>query len=95
MRKAKPQIRIRPTRRTKHVLSVLLTGATNLDGLLIMQLAGTTGFGAYTVIDRLEEAGWITGEWDQYMAPPRRRYYKLTRQGRAKAIGLLKLEMPE
>ena len=95
MRKPKPQVRIRPTRRVRRVLLVLLTGADNLSGITIMQLAGTTGFGAYTVIDRLEEAGWITGEWDQYMAPPRRRYYKLTRQGRAKAIGLLKLEMPE
>jgi DNA-binding PadR family transcriptional regulator len=38
----------------------------------------------YRVLDRLEDAGWITGSWEVLPAGqnrPRRRYYRLTAAG--------------
>jgi PadR family transcriptional regulator PadR len=88
----KPEIRA--TRRVRRVLLVLLTGADRLDGWKLKQLTDLTGPGVYSAIDRLEDAGWITGEWEPAASRPRHRYYRLTRSGRAKAIGLLNVKMP-
>ena len=88
---------IRPTRRTRRVLLVLLTGAEGLSGYPISRLAGVGSGAVYVTLAKLEREGWVTGEWQQNPPPGQpgsRRFYRLTRQGRAKAIGLLRLEMP-
>jgi PadR family transcriptional regulator, regulatory protein PadR len=90
----KPEIR--PTRATRRVLLVLLTGAEGLSGYPLSRLSQVNSGRVYIVLGRLERAGWADGEWEQrYDGKPRRRFYHLTRQGRAKAIALLGLEMPD
>lgn len=86
---------VKPTRRTKRVLLVLLTGATNLSGYPISRAAGVGSGGVYVTLARLERAGWVGSRWGAPNAKgDRRRFYHLTVQGRALAIGLLGLEMP-
>lgn len=85
----KPKPEIRPTRVTRRVLLVLLTDADRLALYPIGHLAGVTSGRVYLTLRRLERLGWVTAE------NPPRKFYRLTRQGRAKAIGLLKLEMPD
>jgi PadR family transcriptional regulator, regulatory protein PadR len=96
LRKPKPEIR--PTRRVRRVLLVLLTGADELSGYPVSHLAGVNSAWVYVILARLERLGWVASEWQQNpppRQPGRRRFYRLTRQGRAKAIGLLNLEMPD
>jgi DNA-binding PadR family transcriptional regulator len=83
---------IRPTRATRRVLLVLLTGAPDLDGFTISHLAGMGSGRTYLVLHRLERAGWVMSEWGGLAdTRPHRRYRHLTRQGRAKATLLLGL----
>jgi DNA-binding PadR family transcriptional regulator len=97
----KPRPEIRPTRATRRVLLVLLTGGERLSGYPIGHLAGVSSGSVYVALARLERAGWVTSEWEQNPPPGqrgRRRFYALTRSGRAKTIGLLRpfgLTMPE
>lgn len=37
----------------------------------------------YPSLHKLEQAGWIVGEWEERETGRKRRYYRLTRQGRA------------
>jgi DNA-binding PadR family transcriptional regulator len=84
---------VKPTRRTRRVLLVLLTGASNLGGYTISHLAGVNSGLVYLTLDRLEDAGWVTSDREErFDGKPRGRFYRLSRQGRAKAIGLLGLE---
>jgi DNA-binding MarR family transcriptional regulator len=43
----------------------------------------------YPILSRLEDAGWLTSEWEQLdpseAGRPRRRFYRLTGAGRARA----------
>ena len=87
----KPEIK--PTRATRRVLVVLLTGASNLSGWPISHLSGISAGHVCVILARLEREGWITSRWEERCdGQPRRRFYALTRQGRAKAIGLLGLQ---
>lgn len=82
----------------QRVLGVLLTDARDLNGLRIGQLARAGSGGVYICLDRLEMAGWAVGEWEfpEPVGRPRRRFYRLTPQGRARALELLGLrERPE
>lgn len=90
-----PKAEIRPTRRNKRVLLVLLTGAGNLGESTICHAAGVS-VTAHLILARLESAGWAE-HWPEGVYPggPYRRIYRLTCQGRAKAAGLLGLEMPD
>ena len=86
---------IKPTRRMRRVLLVLMTGATNLSGYPISRAAAVHSGGVYVTLAKLERAGWVKSDW----GPPdergnRRRFYHLTVQGRPLAIRLLGLEMP-
>ena len=91
---AKPEIK--PTRATRRVLLVLLATSAPVPVYTIMRTAGTGSAGAYIALGRMERAGWVTGEFRENPAWHQpRRCYELTRQGRAKAIGLLGLEMPD
>jgi len=69
------------------VLSLLLQAwedRTEVHGWLIMKSVRRSGPAVYRVLDRLENAGWITGSWES-LPPrqdrPRRRYYRLTAEG--------------
>jgi DNA-binding PadR family transcriptional regulator len=65
----------------------------DLDGWQLMKALRRSGPGVYAVLDRLERAGWIEGEFEQRAQAdkpqPRRRFYRLTGIGveaaRAKA----------
>lgn len=53
-------------------------------GWLIIKEVRRPGPVVYAAIDRLEDAGWIAGTWEQLEAGerrPRRRYYTLTAAG--------------
>jgi PadR family transcriptional regulator PadR len=89
---------IRPTRKMKRVLLVLLTGAPGLSGYPICRAAGMWPGSVYPELARLEHAGWVASEWED--GPPlpnggRRRFYRLTAYGRHAAFGVLGLTNPE
>jgi PadR family transcriptional regulator, regulatory protein PadR len=70
---------------------------TELHGWAIMKATKRSGPTVYGVLDRLEDAGWITGRWeDQHPEPskPRRRFYLLTPSGAAAARSLLAERRP-
>jgi len=54
-----------------------------LYGLQIMKEAGIASGTLYPILDRLEDAGWIEGEWGlpEQAGRPARRYYSLTGAG--------------
>lgn len=75
-----------PPRLTLHVVRVLL----ELDhgtryGLELARVLGIKGGSLYPVLERLEQAGWITGSWEQIdpraEGRPARHYYELTELG--------------
>jgi PadR family transcriptional regulator, regulatory protein PadR len=69
-----------------------------LHGWAIMKAAKRSGPTVYGVLDRLEDAGWITGRWeDQHPEPnkPRRRFYQLTPTGVVEARKLLAARRPQ
>lgn len=81
-------------RKDKRVLAVLLTGAANLGNYTIWSLSGA---GAHTTVllARLERCGAVTSEWE--VVPPtedrpRRRFYRLTPEGRQWALDVLRLK---
>jgi DNA-binding PadR family transcriptional regulator len=78
-------VSIRVTTATLRVLETL-TQATPDDemfGLRICQQAGLGSGTVYPVLDRLERAGWIQGEWEaeQPVGRPKRRRYTMTKVG--------------
>src|SRR5262245_55883425 len=67
------------TRTVRRLLLVLLSNATGLGLLGVAQLSDVGLLPASVHLDRLEMAGWVTGEWEP--EPPfgtRRRFYRLT-----------------
>jgi DNA-binding PadR family transcriptional regulator len=86
---------IKPTRKMRRVLLVLLTGAPRLSGYPIAHAAAVGPGSIYPELARLERAGWVASKWEDGPARPnsgRRRFYQLTRYGRAQALKLLGLE---
>jgi DNA-binding MarR family transcriptional regulator len=81
-------------RRTPATLDVL-HALSSCDGLVWgLQLVRDTGRPAgsiYPILSRLEEAGWVSSEWETVSdhGGPRRRYYKLTVDGQAHASTML------
>jgi PadR family transcriptional regulator, regulatory protein PadR len=69
------------------VLALLLQAwddKVEVHGWLIMKSLHRSGPAVYRVLDRLEDAGWITGTWEvlpEGERRPRRRYYRLTAEG--------------
>ncbi len=87
-----------PVRVTDPLLDVLevllgaLADGDEMHGWLIAKAAGRSGPTVYGVIDRLEDAGWVTGRWEQenpQPGKPRRRLYVLTSSGSRAARDLL------
>ena len=83
------------------VLEVLLddlaTGQGELHGWAIMRATHHTGPTVYGVLDRLEDAGWIVGRWEDVppdVGRPRRRLYTLTPTGSNSARQVLAQRRP-
>lgn len=69
-----------------------------LHGWAIMKAVARSGPTVYGVIDRLEDAGWIEGRWEERNPQPnkpRRRLYHLTPDGLESARGLLAQRRPK
>jgi DNA-binding PadR family transcriptional regulator len=83
------------------VLEVLLRAfrdGIETHGWAIMKATKRSGPTVYGVIDRLEDAGWLTGYWeDENPAPgkPRRRLYRLTPNGATESQALVAARRPE
>jgi len=93
MRRKQDDLPVRLTRASRRRLLVLLADAANCGGSELWRLAGGSAGRLYIVLDRLEDAGLVTGEWEtpEPQERPRRRFYRLTPEGRAaamKALGL-------
>jgi DNA-binding PadR family transcriptional regulator len=91
----------RITQPTLDVLEVLVRAFDadeQIHGWAIMKATKRAGPTIYKVLDRLEDAHWVTGEWEE-LGPdqpgPRRRFYRLTGQGASAARGLLSQRRPE
>jgi PadR family transcriptional regulator, regulatory protein PadR len=82
------------SRRARRVLLALLSDAGNLSGFVIGRAAQTGSGTVYPVLAKLESNGWVTGTWDTVVQSNggRRRFYRLTDEGRAHALRLLGLE---
>ena len=76
----------RITPATALVLDVLLS-AERVWGLQIVKDVGKKPGTVYPILDRLEAAGWIVGEWDtaEDRKGPRRRYYRVVSEARPMA----------
>jgi DNA-binding PadR family transcriptional regulator len=82
-------------------LEVLLDAFDNdrqeLHGWAIMKATARSGPTVYGVLDRLEDAHWITGRWENHHPQPnkpRRRFYQLTPTGVVSASRLLTARRP-
>jgi PadR family transcriptional regulator PadR len=93
-----------PTRVTGPLLDVLAIlveaaeGNHALHGWEIKKSAGLSGPTTYKIFDRLEDAGWITGHWEEHHpdpGKPPRRFYRLTPTGYTAARALLAERRPE
>ena len=92
-----------PVRVTGPLLDVLevflqaLADDQELHGWAIMKATKRAGPTVYGVFDRLEDAGWITGRWEDQPPnanTPRRRLYRLTPTGAVAAHDLLAARRP-
>jgi PadR family transcriptional regulator, regulatory protein PadR len=70
---------------------------TELHGWAIVQATKRSGPTVYGVLDRMEDAGWVTGRWEsQHPLPnkPRRRLYRLTPNGAVAVSAMLSKRRP-
>jgi DNA-binding PadR family transcriptional regulator len=74
-----------PTLAVLDAIAARLAGGEQAWGLQICQVTGLGSGTVYPILERLEQAGWITAEWEaiQPSGRPRRRFYELTGLGRA------------
>jgi PadR family transcriptional regulator PadR len=83
------------------VLEVFLQASSDnaeLHGWAIMKAVKRSGPTVYGLLDRLEDAAWITGRWEDQLPKsnkPRRRFYRLTPTGIAAARDLLTDRRPQ
>jgi PadR family transcriptional regulator PadR len=92
-----------PVRITGPLLDVLevflqaLTDDRELHGWAILKATKRAGPTIYGVLDRLEDAGWIAGQWEDQPPKantPRRRLYRLTPTGAVAARDLVAARRP-
>ena len=83
----------RVTPATALVLEVLLS-VESVWGLQVVKDVGKKPGTVYPILDRLEAAGWVQGEWDstQERKGPRRRYYRLVAEARPLASEYVKVQ---
>jgi PadR family transcriptional regulator, regulatory protein PadR len=87
----------RITEATVAVLEILTRHDEPCWGLLLIKESGKPAGSVYPILDRLENAGWVTSSWetDASRPGPRRRYYRLTDDGAtAAAAAIRKLRAP-
>ena len=77
---------IRVTEPTLDVVEVLLHSRDAVWGLAIAKTVDRAPGTIYPILARLEELGWLTGEWegDSDHPGPRRRLYRLTDDDRGR-----------
>jgi DNA-binding PadR family transcriptional regulator len=92
---------VRVTNSLLDVLEVLLQAldsrADDLHGWAIMKATKRSGPTVYGVLDRLEDAGWISGRWEDANpepGKPRRRLYRITPTGVIGAREILRERRP-
>jgi DNA-binding PadR family transcriptional regulator len=91
---------VRITRPLLDVLEVFLQALgedQELHGWAILKATGRAGPTIYGILDRLEDAGWVSGHWEDQPADantPRRRLYQLTPTGATAARQLLAARRP-
>jgi PadR family transcriptional regulator, regulatory protein PadR len=94
----------RPARTTRPLLDVaacLLKAdikGEELHGWKIISETKRTGPTVYGILDRLEDMRWITGYWEKQSSGenrPRRRFYRLTEDGRSQVRELLAERRPD
>jgi PadR family transcriptional regulator len=91
---------VRVTAPLLDVLEVFLQAhreGQQLHGWAILKATGRAGPTIYGILDRLEDADWVTGQWEDQPADantPRRRLYQLTPTGAAAARHLLVARRP-
>jgi PadR family transcriptional regulator PadR len=74
------------------VLDVLLDADDDgLHGWAIIKTTRRSAPTVYKILERLDEAGWLTSRWEDNTEPgrPRRRYYRLTGHGAASARAIV------
>ncbi|MFC4536223.1 PadR family transcriptional regulator [Sphaerisporangium dianthi] len=92
---------MRITAPTLDVLEAFLQAhvrGVELHGWAIAKTTKRSGPTVYGVLDRLEDAGWIEGTWeeqDQQASRPRRRLYRLSGRGIAHARALVADRRPQ
>jgi PadR family transcriptional regulator, regulatory protein PadR len=92
-----------PERITRALMQVLVVfihafeDGGELHGWAIKKSTGLTGAATYKMLDRLEDAGWITGRWEPSPEPgrPQRRIYQLTPNGERAARAIVAERRPE
>lgn len=76
------------TPQTALVMDALIQ-SPGLAGADLMRATKLKSGSLYPILRRLEEAGWITGNWEEIdpreAGRPRRRFYKVTATGRRNA----------
>jgi len=91
----------RVTRTSLDVMTCLLKADTHgevLHGWPIIKETKLAGPTVYGILDRLEDAHWITGYWEKQSTDenrPRRRFYRLTAEGRSQMRELLAARRPD
>jgi DNA-binding PadR family transcriptional regulator len=82
---------LRMTLQTQLVLRALLEDpAKQRYGLELCELAGLPSGTIYPILARLEQAGWLDSTWEdpsvhEEAGRPRRRFYRITRDGAEQA----------
>lgn len=78
---------------TRAVLEVLLVGAEDMYGAEIAAQADLATGTVHPILARLESNGWVSSEWEDVdtheAGRPRRRFYRLTGEGRSVASDVL------
>jgi PadR family transcriptional regulator PadR len=85
----------RVPRSHRRVLLVLLTGAPGLGGSTVARAAMTGYRRTHLILARLERLGWAESDWECPDLLPdrlRRRFYRLTPEGRRQALKALGLK---
>lgn len=77
----------RVTAPTVEVLRALLDAGEPVWGLRLVKATGRPAGSVYPILSRLEESGWLVGEWeaDSGRDGPRRRLYRFTSAGEPSA----------
>ena len=93
--RVKPMAALRMTVGVLAVLGALLDRPdTELYGLEIVRASGLEPGTIYPILQRLRGAGWVSDRWEDpepahTNGRPPRRYYRLTAEGRARAVHAL------